>query len=102
MPAFWPDGRISTSLYDTENHAGVMAVQIWLVSVSLQPHSGVLKNLPQKFEHGKFRPHKSIIGGLMGEQQRIVFIDGKFVPETGGSRLIFDRGLLFADAVYEG
>ena len=38
----------------------------------------------------------------MGDQQRIVFINGKFVPETEASLPIFDRGLLFADAVYEG
>ena len=34
--------------------------------------------------------------------QRIVFLNGKFVPETEASLPIFDRGLLFADAVYEG
>jgi hypothetical protein len=66
MPAFWPDGRISTSLYDTEKHAGVMAVQIWFVSVAVQPHSRVSKNLPQKFEHGKFQTQKSIVGGSYG------------------------------------
>ena len=102
MPAFWPDGRISTSLYDTEKHAGVMAVQICLVSVAVQPHCGVSKNLPQKFEHGNFRKNKRITGGVMADQQRIVFINGKFVPETEASLPIFDRGLLFADAVYEG
>ena len=35
-------------------------------------------------------------------QQRIVFLNGKFVPEAEASLPIFDRGLLFADAVYEG
>ena len=38
----------------------------------------------------------------MVDQQRIVFLNGTFVPETEASRPIFDRGLLFADAVYEG
>ena len=36
------------------------------------------------------------------EHQRIVFLNGKFVPEGEASLPIFDRGLLFADAVYEG
>ena len=79
-----------------------MAVQIWIVSVAVQSHSGVSKNLPQKLEYGNFRPIKRIIGGLMGDQQRIVFINGKFLPEAEASLPIFDRGLLFADAVYEG
>ena len=38
----------------------------------------------------------------MVDQQRIVFLNGTFVPETEASLPIFDRGLLFADAVYEG
>jgi D-alanine transaminase len=38
----------------------------------------------------------------MVDQQRIVFLNGKFTPETEASLPIFDRGLLFADAVYEG
>ena len=38
----------------------------------------------------------------MVDQQRIVLLNGKFVPETEASLPIFDRGLLFADAVYEG
>ena len=38
----------------------------------------------------------------MVRQQRIVFLNGKFVPEAEASLPIFDRGLLFADAVYEG
>ena len=38
----------------------------------------------------------------MIDQQRIVFLNGKFVPEAEASLPIFDRGLLFADAVYEG
>ena len=42
------------------------------------------------------------IGGQMIDHQRIVFLNGKFVPEAEASLPIFDRGLLFADAVYEG
>ena len=42
------------------------------------------------------------IGGQMVDHQRIVFLNGKFVPEAEASLPIFDRGLLFADAVYEG
>ena len=38
----------------------------------------------------------------MVDRQRIVFLNGKFVPEAEASLPIFDRGLLFADAVYEG
>ena len=38
----------------------------------------------------------------MSDHQRIVFINGEFVPESEASLPIFDRGLLFADAVYEG
>ena len=38
----------------------------------------------------------------MVDYQRIVFLNGKFVPEVEASLPIFDRGLLFADAVYEG
>lgn len=38
----------------------------------------------------------------MVNQQRIVFLNGKFVPEAEASLPILDRGLLFADAVYEG
>ncbi len=33
---------------------------------------------------------------------RIVYLNGAFVPETEAKLPIFDRGLLFADAVYEG
>jgi D-alanine transaminase len=33
---------------------------------------------------------------------RIVYINGDFVPENDAKLSIFDRGLLFADAVYEG
>ncbi|MEM7427765.1 MAG: D-amino-acid transaminase [Pseudomonadota bacterium] len=33
---------------------------------------------------------------------RIVYINGAFVPENEATVPIFDRGLLFADAVYEG
>jgi len=33
---------------------------------------------------------------------RIVFLNGEFIPETEAKLSIFDRGLLFADAVYEG
>ena len=42
------------------------------------------------------------LGGQMVDHQRIVFLNGKFVPEAEASLPIFDRGLLFADAVYEG
>ena len=38
----------------------------------------------------------------MVDHQRIVFLNGKFVSEAEASLPIFDRGLLFADAVYEG
>ena len=38
----------------------------------------------------------------MVDYQRIVFLNGKFLPEATASLPIFDRGLLFADAVYEG
>ncbi|MBL18707.1 MAG: D-amino acid aminotransferase [Flavobacteriaceae bacterium] len=38
----------------------------------------------------------------MVDHQRIVFLNGKFAPEAEASLPIFDRGLLFADAVYEG
>ena len=34
--------------------------------------------------------------------ERIVFLNGDFVPESNAKLSIFDRGLLFADAVYEG
>ena len=33
---------------------------------------------------------------------RIVYLNGAFVPEAEAKLPIFDRGLLFADAVYEG
>ncbi|WJV52609.1 D-amino-acid transaminase [Pectobacteriaceae bacterium CE90] len=33
--------------------------------------------------------------------QRIVYVDGKFVEEQNATVSIFDRGFLFADAVYE-
>jgi D-alanine transaminase len=33
---------------------------------------------------------------------RIVFLNGEFMPEDAAKLPIFDRGLLFADAVYEG
>ena len=32
---------------------------------------------------------------------RIVFVNGEFVPEDEAKISIFDRGFLFADAVYE-
>ena len=35
-------------------------------------------------------------------KERIVWLNGVFVPESGAKISIFDRGLLFADAVYEG
>ena len=34
--------------------------------------------------------------------ERIVFLNGDFVAESNAKLSIFDRGLLFADAVYEG
>lgn len=34
-------------------------------------------------------------------EQRTVYVNGSFVPESEGKVSIFDRGLLFADAVYE-
>ncbi len=34
-------------------------------------------------------------------EQRTVYVNGEFVPESEGNVSIFDRGLLFADAVYE-
>lgn len=33
---------------------------------------------------------------------RVVFLNGEFIPEHEAKLSIFDRGLLFADAVYEG
>ena len=42
------------------------------------------------------------IEGRMVDHQRIVFLNGKLLPEAEASLPIFDRGLLFADAVYEG
>ena len=33
---------------------------------------------------------------------RIVHLNGVFLPESEAKLPIFDRGLLFADAVYEG
>jgi len=38
----------------------------------------------------------------MSQTERIVYIKGNFVPESQAMLPIFDRGLLFADAVYEG
>jgi len=35
-------------------------------------------------------------------QERIVYLNGKYLLETEATVSIFDRGLLFADAVYEG
>ena len=32
---------------------------------------------------------------------RIVYVNGKYVPEEQGNVSIFDRGFLFADGVYE-
>ena len=34
--------------------------------------------------------------------ERVVFLNGDFIPEGEAKLSIFDRGLLFADAVYEG
>ena len=34
--------------------------------------------------------------------ERIVYLNGDYVPETAAHLPIFDRGLIFADAVYEG
>ena len=34
--------------------------------------------------------------------ERTVFLNGEFMPEGAAQLSIFDRGLLFADAVYEG
>ena len=34
--------------------------------------------------------------------ERIVYLNGNFLPESHASLPIFDRGLLFADSVYEG
>ncbi|MEL0207035.1 MAG: aminotransferase class IV, partial [Alphaproteobacteria bacterium] len=34
--------------------------------------------------------------------ERIVYLNGEFIPESEAKLSIFDRGLLFADAVYEG
>ena len=33
---------------------------------------------------------------------RTVFLNGDFIPESEAKLSIFDRGLLFADSVYEG
>ena len=33
---------------------------------------------------------------------RTVFLNGSFLPESEAKLSIFDRGLLFADSVYEG
>ena len=38
----------------------------------------------------------------MSANERIVFVNGNFVTESEAVLPIFDRGLLFADAVYEG
>jgi D-alanine transaminase len=38
----------------------------------------------------------------MDNYQRIVYLNGQYMPESQASLPIFDRGLLFADAVYEG
>lgn len=37
----------------------------------------------------------------MVTQERIVYVNGQFLPETQATISIFDRGLLFADSVYE-
>ena len=34
--------------------------------------------------------------------ERTVFLNGEFMPEGEATVPIFDRGLLFADSVYEG
>ena len=34
--------------------------------------------------------------------ERTVFLNGEFMPEGAAQLPIFDRGLLFADSVYEG
>ena len=34
--------------------------------------------------------------------ERTVFLNGAFMPESAAQLPIFDRGLLFADSVYEG
>ncbi len=34
--------------------------------------------------------------------ERTVFLNGEFMPESEATVPIFDRGLLFADSVYEG
>lgn len=33
--------------------------------------------------------------------ERIVYVNGEFVPESAARISVFDRGFLFADAVYE-
>jgi D-alanine transaminase len=38
----------------------------------------------------------------MASSDRIVYLNGKYIPEVEATLPIFDRGLLFADAVYEG
>jgi D-alanine transaminase len=38
----------------------------------------------------------------MKKMERTVFLNGDFMPESEARIPIFDRGLLFADSVYEG
>ena len=37
----------------------------------------------------------------MTSPERIVYVDGHYCPESQGKVSIFDRGYLFADAIYE-
>lgn len=37
----------------------------------------------------------------MSSPERIVYVDGQYCPESEGKVSIFDRGYLFADAIYE-
>ena len=37
----------------------------------------------------------------MNSSERIVYVDGQYCPESQGKVSIFDRGYLFADAIYE-
>ena len=39
--------------------------------------------------------------GLKIMKQRIVYVNGKFLNESEAKISVFDRGFLFADAVYE-
>ena len=34
--------------------------------------------------------------------ERIIYLNGDFIAESHAKLSVFDRGLLFADAVYEG